>query len=156
MISPPYAVDGTERLCRDLDLSGTAWVAASPAQPEGVADILVAGGDLPLYWRDEAGLFHLNISVEHAPLVGEPSWPILWKNLAALCREQVRAGAAASLPLYGAASDTTLLAAAAGTTEAEGRGGQDDGLPLAPWCLAAAVGLLGWNWSSGRRRDGWV
>ncbi|MCD8350506.1 MAG: BatA domain-containing protein [Planctomycetaceae bacterium] len=156
VVSPPYAVDGAERLCRDLDLSGTTWVAASPLHPDGVADILVAGGDLPLYWRDEGGELHLNISIEHAPLVGEPSWPILWKNLAVHCRDRVSTEQTISLPLYGEASDTTVLAVNAEITAAESGDGSDGFVRLAPWCLAAAIALLGWNWSRGRRRDAWV
>ncbi len=156
VVSPPYAVDGAERLCRDIDLSGTTWVGASPSRPEGVEDVLIAGGDMPLYWRDEGGDFHLNLSVEQAPLVGEPAWPILWKNLAVLCRDRLAAGQATSLPLFGTASDTTVLAATAGTTTSARRDGSGGSVRLAPLCMAAAVVLLVWNWSIGRRRDQWA
>lgn len=87
--TPPYTMDYASPLCRDLDLSGVAWVASSPAVPNDIDDVYIAGGGVPLLWRTGRERFFLNMAVETSPAVNDPAWPILWTNLARHCLERL-------------------------------------------------------------------
>lgn len=206
VVTPPYTVDYAAQLCRDVDLSGVAWVAASPDVPERIDEVYIAGGGVPLLWRTGRERFFLNMAIEASPVVNDPAWPVLWTNLAKHCLERLpglrrtlyrpgepirfnhgperqalqlrddrgdavafssltprKAGAYALLagteiagqiavaPLYGGASDTTILCDKTETLRLKGRAeGEALALDLRAWCLAAALLLLFVNWRLAR------
>lgn len=82
VFSPPYVVDTTKALCRDLDLSAVPWVVANRETPEDVREVFVAAGGMPLYWRGASGRLHLNLVPDRSGMVNDPAWPVLVANLA--------------------------------------------------------------------------
>lgn len=83
-LTPPYLVDFTSELCRDLDVSQVAWVAASRDYPAAPEAVYISAGRLPLYWR-EGNRYLLNLSLAHGGLPRDPAWPVLMANLARQC-----------------------------------------------------------------------
>ncbi|MDR1521178.1 MAG: BatA domain-containing protein [Planctomycetota bacterium] len=87
--APPYVVDSASPLCRDFDPGGGHWVAAGRETPPPEAEILVAAGDTPLYWRSRPDRLHLNLAPELCPIVMDPAWPVLLANLAEAARNNL-------------------------------------------------------------------
>lgn len=82
---PPLIVDSANRLCRDVRLGDLPWVArdAWAAGAVDAAEVVIAAGGQPLYWRSPDGRLHLNVALESSPLVFSTAWPVLIANLAA-------------------------------------------------------------------------
>lgn len=83
LLPPPYIVDFSSPLCRDVELSSVVWAAAVTRSPDGAERVFISAGGLPLFWRSNPGRLHLNLVVGGGDLVMDPSWPVLLANVAA-------------------------------------------------------------------------
>lgn len=81
--APPYRVDSASVLCRDLDLSETAWTVAARNHTARPDVVFVEVGGIPLYWREGETEFVLNLLPDRANFARGPAWPILLANLTA-------------------------------------------------------------------------
>lgn len=84
--TPPLIMDTANRLCRDVRLGDLPWVArdragtaAAPARD--IAEVIIAAGAQPLYWRSADGRLHLDAVLDASPLVFSAAWPVLIANL---------------------------------------------------------------------------
>ncbi len=81
---PPLIMDAANRLCRDVRLGDLPWVsggAADAASARNIAEVVIASGNRPLYWRSADGRLYLDAALDSSPLVFSTAWPVLIANL---------------------------------------------------------------------------
>ena len=84
---PPFLVDLTSALCRDVHLSDATWAIAGREAPENPESVFIMAGGFPLFWSTRIERLHMNLLPSRSSLVRSAAWPALIANLVAYAAE---------------------------------------------------------------------